>query len=102
LPLPPEITTRARESVGGALIAADRLASSDPIGARALAAAAHHAFFRGFTVGCMVAAGVALAGSIFARLVLPARPTESDDDEPTVLVADAADPEPVSYGALVA
>jgi EmrB/QacA subfamily drug resistance transporter len=78
--LAPEVIVRARESVGGALIAADGLASSDPAGAQALARAANQAFFDGFTIGCMVAAGVAFAGALFAARFLPARPTETGDD----------------------
>ncbi len=78
--LAPEVIARAKESVGGALIAANGLAGSDPAGARALASAANTAFFDGFTVGCMVAAAVALVGALFAARFLPARPTETDDE----------------------
>jgi EmrB/QacA subfamily drug resistance transporter len=65
---------RAKESVGGALLAAKALAPSNPAGARALSTAADHAFFNGFTVGCLVAAGIALVGAVFAAVLLPARP----------------------------
>ena len=78
--LAPDILARAEESVGGALLAARSLASVDPVGARALSTAADHAFFDGFAIACVVAAGVALVGAAFAALVLPARPTEIDDD----------------------
>ena len=76
--LPPDVMTRAKDSVGGALIAAKSLAGSDPAGAQALTRAANTAFFDGFTIGCMVAAAVALAGALFAARFLPARPTETD------------------------
>jgi EmrB/QacA subfamily drug resistance transporter len=75
--LGPDIVARAKESVGAALLAAGSLAGADPAGARALAAAADHAFFNGFSVGCLVAAGVAAAGAVFAAVFLPARPASS-------------------------
>jgi hypothetical protein len=68
----------ARGLVGSALIAAESLAVSDPQGARALAGAVNTASFDGFTIGCMVAAGVALAGALFAARFLPARPADTD------------------------
>jgi hypothetical protein len=46
-----------------------------------LTQAAHHAFFDGFKVGCVVAAGVALAGAAFVAVALPPRPIESVDGE---------------------
>jgi EmrB/QacA subfamily drug resistance transporter len=76
----PDVITRAKESVGGALIAASALEGADPVGAGALARAADQAFFDGFTVGCLVAAAVALVGAVFAALLLPARPTEIDSN----------------------
>jgi hypothetical protein len=48
--------------------------------------AAHRAFFDGFKVACLVAAGVALAGAAFVAVALPARPTESLDSELTGLL----------------
>ncbi|MDQ1567808.1 MAG: hypothetical protein QOF96_2688, partial [Actinomycetota bacterium] len=73
--LGPDVAARAKESVGAAFIAAGSLAAADPIGARALAGAADHAFFDGFTIACMVAGGVALAGAVFAATLLPTHPT---------------------------
>jgi EmrB/QacA subfamily drug resistance transporter len=73
--LGPEVVARAKESVGAALIAAGSRAAADPLGARALARAADHAFFDGFTIACMVASGVALAGAVFAARFLPTHPT---------------------------
>jgi len=73
--LPSEAAHAARESVGGAFIAAQRLADAGlgPAAAQ-LRDAASIAFFDGFAVGCLVAAGVALAGAIAAAVLLPAHP----------------------------
>jgi EmrB/QacA subfamily drug resistance transporter len=91
--LAPDVIARAKESVGGALLTAKALVPSNPQGARALATAADHAFFSGFTGGCLVAAGVALMGAIFAALALPARPTETDAarDDVAIEVEDATE-----------
>jgi hypothetical protein len=45
-----------------------------------LASAANHAFFDGFTIGCMVAGGVALAGAVAAAILLPDHPTGTGPD----------------------
>lgn len=73
--LPAEAAHAARESVGGAFIAAQRLADAGlgPAAAQ-LQEAASIAFFDGFAVGCLVAAGVALVGAIAAAVLLPAQP----------------------------
>jgi EmrB/QacA subfamily drug resistance transporter len=89
--LAPDVIAGAKESVGGALGAAERLASSDPGGAQALAAATNVAFFDAFTAGCLVSAGVALAGAVFAARFLPARPTEADHEAAEVTLAVAVD-----------
>jgi hypothetical protein len=63
--------------VGGALGAADQLAATghgDP--ATALRDAASAAFFHGFEIACLVAAGVAIAGAVVAVALLPAQPPE--------------------------
>lgn len=75
------VLAQAKTSVGSALIEARNLAASNPQAGRLLKASADHAFFRGFQVGCLVAAGVALAGSLFVVAVLPAHPTNEDDEE---------------------
>jgi hypothetical protein len=72
--------------VGAALLGARQLATSNPHAASLLTTAAHHAFFDGFKAGCVVAAGVALAGAVFVAIVLPARPTESIEAELTDLI----------------
>jgi len=77
----------ARDSVGGALIAADTLAAQgSPEAASALIERASAGFFDGLQVGCLVAAGVCAAGAVFCALVLPSRPPEED----RVLVAEPA------------
>jgi len=78
--LAPDVIAQAKDSVGGALIAANNIAASDPAGARALATTANVAFFDGFTVGCIVAGAVALVGAVFAARFLPARPTDIDQE----------------------
>jgi EmrB/QacA subfamily drug resistance transporter len=79
--LPPEATQAASESIGGAFIAAERMAAAG-LGpaADALRAAASAAFLDGFAVGCLVAAGVAAAGAAAAAILLPAQPLAVDDD----------------------
>src|SRR2546428_1271581 len=73
--LPSEAVHAARESVGGAFIAAQRVADAGLGSAAAqLRDAASGAFFDGFAVGCLVAAGVALVGAIAAAVLLPAHP----------------------------
>jgi hypothetical protein len=83
------VLAEAEDSVGGALLAAGRLTSSDPAAARALADAANVAFFDGFTVGCLVASGVAFVGALFAARFLPAFATTAT----TATTATAADNE---------
>jgi EmrB/QacA subfamily drug resistance transporter len=80
--LPPEAAHAAGESVGGAFIAAQRVADAG-LGdmAAQLRDAASSAFFDGFAVGCLVAAGVALVGAIAAVVLLPAHPV-ADVDAP--------------------
>lgn len=88
--LPPEATDAARESVGGAFIAAERAAGLGfGPAAEQLRAAAGHAFFDGFAAGCLVAAAVAAVGAVAAAVLLPSRPI-AVADEP-VLVAALAD-----------
>ena len=82
--LPSEAAHAARESVGGAFIAAQRVADAGLGSAAAqLKDAASHAFFDGFAIGCLVAAGVALAGAVIAAVLLPAHPVLDVTDEAT-------------------
>jgi EmrB/QacA subfamily drug resistance transporter len=82
--LPSEAAHAARESVGGAFIAAQRVADAGLGSAAAqLKDAASHAFFDGFAVGCLVAAGVALVGAVIAAVLLPAQPVLDVSDQAT-------------------
>jgi EmrB/QacA subfamily drug resistance transporter len=106
--LPTEAAVAARESVGSAFIAAQRVADAGlgPMAGQ-LRAVATNAFFDGFTIGCLVAAGVAVAGAIAAAILLPAQPlVPADDDvaedvDTTAPTAHAVDDEPEPAPALV-
>jgi hypothetical protein len=77
--VPEAIAHDAHSSVGSALVAAGRLeAAGHERLARALGDAASTAFFRGFSVACLLAAGVAAAGACLALILLPSRPPEGD------------------------
>lgn len=73
--VPTALFARSKDSVGAALLGAQQLAKTDPHAAGLLTQAAHHAFFDGFRVGCLIAAGVALVGAAFVARFLPAHPT---------------------------
>ena len=78
--LPDEAVRAAHKSVGGAFLAAQRVADAGLGSAAAqLMNAASRAFFDGFAVGCLVAAGVALLGAAGAAILLPAHPHADDD-----------------------
>jgi EmrB/QacA subfamily drug resistance transporter len=88
--LPPQAADAARESVGGAFIAAQRIADAGLGSAAAqLQDAASSAFFDGFAIGCLVAAGVALLGALVAAVLLPAHPHDATDDTAESLGSDA-------------
>lgn len=75
LAAPAEALERARESIGAAYEAAERLArSGQGAAAGALAARAETGFLDGLAAGCRVAAGVSLLGALGALLLLPAQP----------------------------
>jgi sugar phosphate permease len=61
----------AKESIGAAIATARQLGA----GGMQLLATAQRSFFDGFQAGCLVAAGVLIAGAIFAAIFLPSRPT---------------------------
>lgn len=84
--LPSALLAQSKESVGAALIGARRLAQSNVHASNLLVTAAHTAFFDGFRVGCLVAAGVALVGALFVVVALPARPAPSVDAELAELI----------------
>ena len=67
--LPAEAQEITRESVGAAGFVARELGPNAP----AYLAEVNDAFLSGLTIGCLVAAGVAYAGALFASRFLPAR-----------------------------
>lgn len=67
--LPPEIQELTKESVGAAQYVAAELGPLAP----SYLTDVSDAFLAGFSVACIVVAGVALAGSLFAAKYLPAR-----------------------------
>jgi len=78
--LPPAAVSAARGSVGGAVIASHALGRLGlPAAAHDLANAATQAFLHSLSGGCLVAAGVAVAGALVAALLLPARPRRQDE-----------------------
>jgi hypothetical protein len=78
--LPQAAISAAQGSVGGAVIASHRLAQlGQGVAAHDLADAATQAFLHSLSGGCLVAAGVAVAGALVAALLLPARPRRQDE-----------------------
>ena len=67
--LPPETQELTRESVG----AAGQIAGELGAAAAPYLAEVNDAFLSGLGIGCLVAAGVAFAGAVFAHRFLPAR-----------------------------
>jgi hypothetical protein len=79
--LPGPAVDAANGSVGGALGAADQLAAGGHGDlATTLRAATSAAFFHGFEIACLVAAGVAVAGALVALALLPAHPTARGEE----------------------
>jgi EmrB/QacA subfamily drug resistance transporter len=78
--LPPPAVNAASESIGAALAISDQLGAAG----QELRAISQAAFFDGFQIGCLVAAGVLFAGAAFAARFLPARPTPTTAPEPEV------------------
>lgn len=73
--LPSALAHAASQSAGAALTVAARLnASGHVASARAVHRAAAQAFVHGLSLGCLVAAGVAIAGAAMAAVLLPAQP----------------------------
>jgi EmrB/QacA subfamily drug resistance transporter len=75
--LPAPALDAAGDSIGAALTVARQLG---PAG-QPLREASEAAFFDGFQLGCLVAAGVLFAGAVFAARFLPARPTVEREAE---------------------
>jgi hypothetical protein len=73
--IPGQVTALARQSVGAAYTAAGTItANGHPALGQALHLASTNAFLHGLTVGCLVASGVAAAGTLLAAAFLPAHP----------------------------
>jgi hypothetical protein len=76
--LPGSVADAAHRSVGTAFGAADRLdATGQPGLAQGLHHAASTAFFDGFQIAVLVAAGIALAGAIVAAVLIPNQPPQT-------------------------
>ncbi len=91
--LPHPLTSLARQSVGAAFGVSGQLAAN---GQSAAAAAVHQAatsaFDHGLSVGCVVAAAIALAGALLAAAFLPAQPPQpAGPDHQAELPATASD-----------
>jgi EmrB/QacA subfamily drug resistance transporter len=84
--VPPAAAHAARSSIGSALIAAQHLSAAGlTVPARALRAGALDAFLHSLSGGVRLAGAIALAGSILALALLPARPRDlaaSERDAP--------------------
>jgi EmrB/QacA subfamily drug resistance transporter len=81
--LPPAAAAVAHKSVGGAFETATQLdAGHHTALARMLHQAASSAFFDGFSVACLLAAGVALAGAVMAAALIPGQPPQPSADGP--------------------
>jgi EmrB/QacA subfamily drug resistance transporter len=79
--LPPAVTSAAKGSLGGALVAAQGLARNGLVAtAHALEVASVNAFLHGFAGSLRVAGLVALAGALMAAVWLPARPEAASDE----------------------
>jgi EmrB/QacA subfamily drug resistance transporter len=73
--VPAEAQEAAGESIGGAVGAVSELAAAGAgEAAGRLQAATSAGFFDGLQAGCLVAAGVCLAGALFCAIALPSRP----------------------------
>jgi hypothetical protein len=91
--LPASLQTAAHQSVGAALqVAAGLGAGGHPGIAHHVHQAASSAFIQGLGAGCLVAAGVAVAGSIMAALLLPAEPVHSPTESRVAPAESAATP----------
>jgi len=98
--LPPAAVAGAKDSLGFALVVADRIGG---VAGEAFATAARSAFVDGFHAGLWVGAGAALIGAIAALVWLPARARREDEDRQAAEFdvehaarSDAIRPEPVA------
>jgi len=89
--VPASVADTSRGSLGAALTTADTLGrTGHPELAQSIHDAASAAFFDGFRVANLVAAGVTAVGALIALALLPAHPTTDSDDEPATHTADTA------------
>jgi EmrB/QacA subfamily drug resistance transporter len=85
----------AHKSVGAAFQTAAQLdAAHHTALSRLLHDAASTAFFHGFSVACLVAAGVALIGAAFAAVLIPAQPPRGAEPLPAQPTSASDDPCP--------
>jgi EmrB/QacA subfamily drug resistance transporter len=83
--LPQALSNLARQSVGAAFGVSGQLAArGQSTSAAAVHQAATSAFDHGLSVGCVVAAAIALAGALLAVAFLPAQPPRVPGPEPEV------------------
>jgi len=81
--VPHGVARAAEASVGAALVTAQHLAASGHAAlAGLLHAGASDAFMQGLRIGCLVAAGVAVAGAVLAAAWLPAQPLQTEEVAP--------------------
>jgi EmrB/QacA subfamily drug resistance transporter len=99
--LPSAAVQAAKGSVGGAVVAAQGVASAG-LGPAAdqLRIAAIRAFEHSFAAGCLVAMAVAAAAALLAWLALPARPSTPAEREPTLGVESRRNPTPTRRGGI--
>jgi hypothetical protein len=90
--VPPALANLARQSVGAAFGLSGQLsAHGQSTAAAAVHQAATSAFDHGLSVGCVVAAAIALAGALLAAAFLPAQPAQTPEpDHLTELPATAS------------
>jgi EmrB/QacA subfamily drug resistance transporter len=88
--LPGAAVDAADRSIGGAFGAADLLAAAGRGDlAAALRDSASAAFFNGFEIACLVAAAVAIVGSVAALVLLPAQPPRETTEGTTPAFAES-------------
>ncbi|MGK2932695.1 MAG: MFS transporter [Solirubrobacterales bacterium] len=79
----------ARDSIGGALIASDRLSELGASGAAGtLGQVASAGFFDGMQAGCLVASAVCAVGALMCFAILPAHPVDLEEAPPTSELGD--------------
>jgi hypothetical protein len=81
--LPPAASAVAHKSVSAAFQTAAQLdAGHHAALARSLYEAASSAFFDGFSLACLVAAGLVVAGAVMAAALIPEQPSQASAESP--------------------